>query len=46
MACWDAIEELEPDISTERLWAMTMDAAGVDYNDVTEALVLTEEKKS
>lgn len=35
---WNAIEKEEPDISTERLWAMVMDQTGCDYDDVTDAL--------
>lgn len=33
-AAWEAFEEAEPDISTERLIAMTMDKCGVEIDDV------------
>jgi hypothetical protein len=31
---WNRIEDAEPDISTERLLAMVMDATGEDYGDI------------
>ncbi len=43
MEIWNTIEESEPDISTERLIAMTADMAGVDYADVIEALAVSAE---
>ena len=45
LEAWDRIEENEPDISTERLWAMVMDETGCEYDDVTEALALQAKKK-
>lgn len=40
---WNRIEEGEPDISTERLAAMTADQAGCGHGDVFEALAMTDE---
>jgi hypothetical protein len=39
MDIWHAIEECDEEISTERLYAMTMDTADVEYDAVTNALV-------
>jgi hypothetical protein len=40
IAIYDAIEELEPDISTERLFAMVRDhfAGSIDDGDIANAL--------
>ena len=37
---YDMFEEMEPDISTERLIAMVCDYVGCDASDVAEALVM------
>jgi len=37
----DSIEEGGPDISTERLLAMTADSARCDVDDVVEAMIQT-----
>jgi len=42
-AKWDEIEAAEPDISTERLIAMTGDALVLDASQVVEALRMTQE---
>ena len=39
VAVWDAYESSEPDISTERLLAMTSSTCGCDDGDVVDALV-------
>jgi len=39
LSAWRRFEMAEPDISTERLYAMVMDACGCDYDQVTDALV-------
>ena len=38
LAIWDAFEDADPDISTERLLAMTGDATGLDASGVIDAL--------
>jgi hypothetical protein len=38
LAAWDTIEEMDPDVSTERLFAMVADATGYDAGDISEAL--------
>jgi len=43
VAFYDLIEDGEPDISTERLLAMTANAASCDVDDVIEALELTDD---
>lgn len=35
---WDAIEEMDPDISTEQLAARVADEVGCDYGDVFDAI--------
>ena len=35
---WDMIEEQDPDISTERLFAMVEDITGRDTGDIAETL--------
>lgn len=35
---WDRIEADDPDISTERLFAMTEDETGADAGEITDAL--------
>lgn len=37
-ATWDTIESTEPDISTERLIAMTVDCCNCSYDDVIGAM--------
>lgn len=37
-ATWSAIEDSEPNISTERLISMTADQAGVEIDDVIAAM--------
>jgi hypothetical protein len=37
----DSLEEGDPEISTERLLAMTADSARCDIDDVVEALIQT-----
>jgi len=34
LAAWETFEDAEPDISTERLMSMVVDATGEDYGDV------------
>lgn len=41
---WETIEAADPDISTERLIAMTCDLAGVTWSEVVDA-VFTEVKR-
>jgi len=38
VATWNAIEELDPEISTERLISMTADQEECDVSDVVKAL--------
>lgn len=38
ISCWESIEAGEPDISTERLIAMTADYAGVDMDVVIDCM--------
>lgn len=38
IAAWQMFEDIEPDISTERLWAMVMDHTGCEHEEVTAAL--------
>ena len=38
IAAWDMFEDLEPDISTERLYAMVDSYTGFDTDEITEAL--------
>lgn len=38
VAAWEAIEDAEPDISTERLMAMVENDTGADCSRQTEAL--------
>lgn len=36
--CWKAHEDSEPDISTERLFAMVSDDTGADIDEIASAL--------
>lgn len=35
---WDMFEEMEPDISTERLLAMVEDETGADAGEIVDAI--------
>lgn len=39
--CWNEIEAVDPDISTEKLFALTAEAAGVEYGNVATGLYMT-----
>jgi len=39
LAAWDMFEEIDPDISTERLFAMVEDETGADAGDISYALM-------
>lgn len=45
IAAYEAIEEADPDISTERLLAMTADTVAVPYERVVDALCRRAEKR-
>jgi hypothetical protein len=38
VTAWEIIEDAEPDISTERLFAMVENDTGADYHRIIEAL--------
>ncbi|MDB5243780.1 MAG: hypothetical protein JWP57_4406 [Spirosoma sp.] len=37
-AAWETAESNEPDISTERLYAMVMDMTGASYGEITDVV--------
>ena len=39
VAVWEAFEDAEPDISTERLLQMVTDATGADVDEICVAMV-------
>jgi ligand-binding sensor domain-containing protein len=44
MAQWELLESLEPDISTEQLFARVMDMTGAEYDEIVGALVADSER--
>lgn len=38
MDAWNVVEDGDPDISTEKLYAMVMDMTGATYEEVSDAL--------